>query len=595
VRVPAVRNLQDERARLLIASLADAGVTDGVLSPGSRSTPFVLAAARHGALRCFDVVDERSAAYFALGQARVTGRPTLLICTSGTAGANYLPAVIEAEASYLPLVVLTADRPADLTGCGANQTVDQLKLYGDHVRRFFDLGPGGGSPRALRALRRTAAQAVAVALFPEPGPVHLNARAAKPLEPQEPATEDERRLHDDVDALIGRPPAVAVPRLFPDPGALGDLAAACRAAERGWIVAGPAPLAQAADAPAVVELARRTGYPVLADAASQLRYRGTRDDDVFVDAFGLLLGDDAFRRAHRPDLIVQIGRAPTAPSWDKALGELAGVEHWLLGPHGWNDPQSTATRRLIAEAGPALSRLVELLEPGTASSAWRQAFRDAERRAQQLIDEELAGDELSEGAVARQVVEGLPAAGLLAVGNSLPIREVDVYARGGRPELLVASQRGASGIDGVTSGAFGAAVAAGRPAALLTGDVAFLHDLSGLWAARHVTTPFALVVVQNRGGRIFEMLPLADHPASRGEVFDHWLTPHVYDLAHAAALFGLPFARASTRGALAEALRETLGRPGVTVIEAVVPPSGAAEQNRRLGERLRESATGGTG
>jgi 2-succinyl-5-enolpyruvyl-6-hydroxy-3-cyclohexene-1-carboxylate synthase len=137
--------------------------------------------------------------------------------------------------------------------------------------------------------------------------------------------------------------------------------------------------------------------------------------------------------------------------------------------------------------------------------------------------------------------------------------------------------------------ALGQARVTGRPTLLIC------TDLSGLWAARHVTTPFALVVVQNRGGRIFEMLPLADHPASRGEVFDHWLTPHVYDLAHAAALFGLPFARASTRGALAEALRETLGRPGVTVIEAVVPPSGAAEQNRRLGERLRESATGGTG
>jgi len=591
VRIP-VRNLQDEWAQLLISSLVDAGVRDAVLSPGSRSTPFILAAARHPGLRCHDVVDERSAAYFALGQARVTGRPSLVICTSGTAAANYLPAVIEAAASFTPLVVLTADRPVDLVGCGANQTIDQLKLYGGHVRRFFDLGQGDASPRALRALRRAAAQAVAAALHPEPGPVHLNARARKPLEPREPATDDERRLHDDVGALLGHPLAVAVPRLFPDPGALGDLAAACRAAERGWIVAGPAPPAQAADAPAVAELARRTGFPVLADAASQLRYRGARDDDVFVDAFGLLLGDETFRRAHRPELIVQIGRAPTAASWDKALAELDGAEHWLIGPHGWNDPQSTATRRLIAEAGPAMSRLIELLEARPAPAAWSRAFRDAEQQAQQLIDEELAGDELSEGAVARQVVDSLPAGGLLAVGNSLPIRAVDVYARGGAAELAVASQRGASGIDGVTSGAFGAAVAAGRPAALLTGDVAFLHDLSGLWAARHVASPFALVVVQNRGGRIFEMLPVADHPAAEGEVFDHWLTTHDHDFAHAAALFGLPFARAATRSALADGLWEALARPGVTVIEAVVPPSGAAAQNRRLAKRLRESLAG---
>jgi 2-succinyl-5-enolpyruvyl-6-hydroxy-3-cyclohexene-1-carboxylate synthase len=581
-----VNNLQTEWARLLIGSFADAGVRHVVLSPGSRSTPFVLAAARHPALTCYDVVDERSAAFFALGLARGTERPALLICTSGTAGANYLPAVIEARMSYVPLLVLTADRPLDLVGCGANQTIDQTKLYGDHVRRFFDLGSGDASPRSLRALRRTVAQAVAASLHPEPGAVHLNARAKKPLEPREAATEDERRLRDEVDALLDRPIAAAsAPRLVPDPGVLDGLAAACREKARGLIVAGPAPLSQAGDAEAVFELAARTGFPVLADAASQLRYRGPRREDVlFVDGFGFLLADAAFRERHAPELVLQIGRAPTAAGWEKYLEDNLGCEHWLIGPQGWNDPQSTATHRLAADVGAVVAGLVRRLHGRASKSSWLESFREAEERQQQRIDGELDGEDvLSEGGVAREVVERLPKGALLVVGNSLPIREVDLYGRGGRADALVASQRGASGIDGVTSGAFGAAVAAGRPSVLLLGDVSFLHDLSGLAAARHVTVPFALVVVQNRGGRIFEMLPLAAHPEASGGVFDHWLTPHDHDFSHAAALFGLAFVRVGTRQSLREALEKALASQGVTVVEAVVPPHGAVEQNRRLG------------
>lgn len=591
-----MENLQTEWARLLIGSLADAGIRDVVLSPGSRSTPFVLAAARHPALTCYDVVDERSAAFFALGQARVTARPSLTLCTSGTAGANYLPAVIEARMSFVPLLVLTADRPLDLTGCGANQTIDQTKLYGDHVRRFFELGSGDASLRALRALRRTVAQAVAASLGPEPGAVHLNARARKPLEPREAATEAERRLRDQVDALLGRPIAAApAPRLLPEPGVLDELAAVCRERTRGVIVAGPAPLAQAGAAAAVFELAARTGYPVLADSTSQLRYRGPRRDDVvFADGFGFLLADEAFRRRHAPELVLQIGRAPTAAAWERYVEENPDCAHWLIGPHGWNDPQSTATHRLAADVGAVAAGVVERLEISPPSprgalpsrphtDSWSSSFREAEERLERRIDETLDVEYvLSEGGVARQVVESLPRGALLIVGNSLPIREVDLYGRGGGADAFVASQRGASGIDGVTSGALGAAVAGRCPSVLLTGDISFLHDLSGLAAARHVTVPFALVVVQNCGGRIFEMLPLAAHSEVRGEIFDHWLTPHDHDFSNAASLFGVPFVRVGTRQGLQEALQKALASPGVTVIEAVVPPHGAVEQNRRL-------------
>ncbi|HRI55183.1 MAG TPA: 2-succinyl-5-enolpyruvyl-6-hydroxy-3-cyclohexene-1-carboxylic-acid synthase, partial [Pseudomonadota bacterium] len=234
-------NLLAEWARLLLGSLAAAGVREVVVSPGARSTPFVCAAHAEPQLRCWDVIDERAAAFFALGQARVTGRPSLLICTSGTAGAHYLPAVIEAGAAHLPLLVLTADRPFELQDCGAPQTIDQIKLLGGHARRFFELGMPDPSDLSLRALRRLAAQAVLTTTWPTPGAVHLNARARKPLEPQSVHTSDEVALRARVDELLQAPLLRAYPpRAVPAPAGVAAAAQLCRSARRGLIICGPA-------------------------------------------------------------------------------------------------------------------------------------------------------------------------------------------------------------------------------------------------------------------------------------------------------------------------------------------------------------------
>ncbi len=310
----ALANLQAEWARLLIDSFAAAGVRDVVISPGSRSTPLVLAAVGHPNLRCRDIVDERSAAFFALGQGRVTGCPTLLLPTSGTAGANYFPAVIEASASHVPLVVLTADRPVELAACGANQTIDQLKLFGDHVREFFDLGAAEAAPRALRALRRTVAQAVFASRYPRPGAVHFNARLRKPLEPASADSAEERALASAVDALVNRPaPRPAAPLRLPDGSQVDDLANACRLTEHGLIVCGPAALAQAGARSLIAELGRRTGFPVLREAASQVRFAPelASDDVIAVDGFDTLLKSERFRAGVVPELIIQIGPCPT--------------------------------------------------------------------------------------------------------------------------------------------------------------------------------------------------------------------------------------------------------------------------------------------
>jgi 2-succinyl-5-enolpyruvyl-6-hydroxy-3-cyclohexene-1-carboxylate synthase len=585
-------HLQTQWSRLLIGSFADAGVEDVVLSPGSRSTPFVAAAVRHPRLRCWDVIDERSAAFFALGQARATGRPSLLLCTSGTAAASYFPAVVEAGAARVPLLVLSADRPIELADCGANQTVDQLKLYGGHARRFFDLGVADASPHALRALRRTAAQAVFASRHPEPGAVHLNARARKPLEPRAASSEDERRLAGTVDRLLTRPLARPSPPEARTAAAdVAELAEACLR-ERGLIVCGPAPVAGGADPRTLARIGGLTGFPVYCEPASQGRFRGAAEDRgaVFVDALDALLHGPGFRDAMAPELVLQIGRPPTSKAFERYLEAHPDRQHWVVAPHGWNDSRSTADRLLFADVGPALDALESALgerlhEPRR--SAWSRAFRDAEERAWREVEAELAAaEELSEGAVARAVVAGLPEAALLALGNSLPIRQVDTWCRGGLADVRVGSQRGASGIDGLISGAAGAASRWDRPTVLLIGDVSFLHDLGGLAVASRVESPLVIVVVQNRGGRIFEQLPLAAEPSIDGGLFDHWTTPHDLDFSHAAALFDLPFERAETLAELERALRRALRHAGASVVEAVVPASGAVAQNRRLWRRI---------
>lgn len=666
--VGVAHNLQAQWARLLLGSFADVGVREVVVSPGSRSTPFVLAAIGHPELRCHDVVDERAAAYFALGIARRQGRPALLICTSGTAGANYLPAVIEAGASHLPLLVLTADRPVELAHCAANQTIDQLKLYGDHARRFFDLGLADANPRALRALRRVVAQGVAASLYPLPGAVHFNARARKPLEPPSDAADAECALEAAVDRLLERPIVrPALPPLYPNPDAVAALAESCRRELRGLIVVGPravgkyqttaeewAELARLDeeghkdedldDEPAdqgglypvddtnhqgwcsLVRLAEALGFPVLVDPASQLRYRGSDPqarpngevarhmgvavDDLmaprppFVDTFDALLRQERVVAGLVPRLILQIGRGPTSGAWERYLERHGDAEHWVITEHGWPDAVSTADHLVWGGMGEVLNSLrhvVEVDSPGELApdspeqrwreNPWLRSWLDADRRARQALDQVLAATPgLSEGAVARTVAEGLSDGALLVVGNSLPIRQLDLWVPGHGPWLRVASQRGTSGIDGVVSGAAGSALVHDGPAALLVGDVSFLHDLSGLATVRRVRTPLALVVVQNRGGRIFEQLPVARHPiitqAEEGGRLDHWLTPHDADFEHAARLHHLPFLRVRTLAELEAALAQALSHPGATLIEAMVPEQGAARQIAALGERL---------
>lgn len=565
-------NLLTVWADALLGALAQAGVRDVVVSPGSRSTPFLLAAARRDDLTLHPVIDERAASFYALGLARVTGAPPLLLCTSGTAPAHYYPAVIEASEAALPLVVLSADRPTELTGTGAPQTTDQRQLYGDHARAFVELGDADPTPRALRAMRSAAARAVETAVGPLPGPVQINARARKPLEPAAASSDEGRAL----EALAASLPPASIGRRRLARPELGAVCEALSASRRVAMVAGPLGL----DAPrdAVLAVCETIGAALWAEAGSQLR---------FVDRSGLLVAD-AFdlwlRGPHEaaPDVILELGGTPTSAAYARWLDAAPPVRRFVLGGTRHRDPSGAAEAVLLGELDEIVTRLASVgaREP---DPDFARATRAAERRAWDAVEAALTPD--AEGAIVRAVIGALPNGALLGLGNSLPIRHADRFVPGGG-DLRVITQRGVNGIDGWIAGLAGAAQADGGPGAWIVGDVTAAHDLSSLALAAQVKAPVALVVIDNGGGRIFEQLPIASRDLPDG-AFDLFTTPPRVRFDLAAEAYGVRYAAAEDAESARAAVRESLVRPGVTLVHVKVAPSAASALEARLREALR--------
>lgn len=580
-------NLHIAWAKLFVGALASAGVTEVVLSPGSRSTPLLIAVSEEPRLRLHVIVDERSAAFFALGQARVSGRPSLLVCTSGTAGAHWLPAVIEASQSFVPMIALTADRPWELQGAAAPQTIDQRALFGGFVRHFADLGEPDAAPAALRAVPRLAAQAVARALSPTPGPVHVNARFRKPLDPQRVDAAEPWEAQVGALAERGGPTSYASQPL-PAARAVVDIADRLGAAERGIIVCGPAPLAAAEGRDVILDLARRSGFAIFAEATSQIRFGGDRAGVVLLSNGEVMR---SLRGREAPDVIVALGAPPTSAAYADMCAASPAAARFVIAPHGWNDPEGDATALIQADPA-AFARAVAPRLPARIGPPrpWVAAIARADARAQAIVDRALAGP-LSEGAVARALVASCPEGARIAVGNSTPVRDLDACCPSSARELRVLHQRGASGIDGLVSGAAGAASVAGAPVALLLGDLSLFHDLAALSLLGRASEALVVVVVQNGGGRIFEQLPIARAIApdllERG-----FVTPTPVRFDQAAAAFGVTYARADTREALDEALSRAWASGGATLIEAVVAPHGGAAMAARIKAEIGRDAGG---
>ncbi len=595
---------QFQRARLLVGALMQAGVRRAVTSPGSRSTPLVLAAldAAAAGLDVASIIDERAAGFFALGQARATGMPTVLICTSGTAPAHYLPAMMEAREAGVPLIALTADRPMELMDCGAPQTTDQAKLFGSVVSHFAEVDLAGPvDPLSLRSLRRTAVQAVFRSRWPRGGAVHLNVRARKPLERSEAVESD--RLAAAVDELLGEPLEVGPRMVGPDPEVLGEAVRLCRQAQRGLIVAGPLALPPpeareaASDVLGLGELARRTGFPLLAEATSQSRFvEGSAAGEAccLADCLGAAWAANGGSALSAPDLILQVGAAPVSTGTQRLL-ESCGAPQVVVSDGTWTDPAGLGSVFLLGDVGTTIASLcsdLESVSPAAAAEPWRRDVLALCRRFQGTVANLVAGSGpggFHDGEVIDRAVAAMPSGALLMLGNSLPVRLVETWVGRTERRIWVASQRGLGGIDGLVAGFLGSLSTGEFPAgALVVGDVSLLHDLDGLAAASEYGDgpPAVIVVIDNGGGRIFERLPIASTEVFRGPEGRHWLTPHRVDFTALARAFGLPCARVDTAPALEREFAAAMGRRGVSLVVAPTVPGALAQSEEALSRAM---------
>jgi 2-succinyl-5-enolpyruvyl-6-hydroxy-3-cyclohexene-1-carboxylate synthase len=567
----------------VVEALRNGGVADAVVCPGSRSAPLVLAIDRHG-LRTHVVIDERAGGYFALGLAKASRRPVAIVTTSGTATANLHPAVLEAYHARVPLVILTADRPPELRDAGAPQTVDQIRIFGTAARWFHEVGAPSADLDGLVYTAALGTRAAATALGPPAGPVHLNFAFREPLIP-EPEVVAAPVASPGLPAA--RDPAArdpAPPVRYPAPETIERIARILKPLRRGLIACGPENATREL-APAIARLAAATGYPVLADPASQVRY-GAHDRARIVGAYDGFLRSPRWALGHSPEVILQFGAPLTSKAFHQYLAAHPRALRILVDPAGeWREPSRRAAECVAAEPAVFASLLAEALFPGAdAPAAWSEAFARAERAARAAVEEHRAElGPLTEGTIFPSLLEAAPEETIVYVGNSMPIRDLDLHAPASAAAVRVLANRGVSGIDGVLSSALGASAAGDAPVLAILGDLSFHHDLNGLAALREGRAHATIVVVNNDGGGIFSFLPASRHTA----VFERYFgTPHGLDLERAAALYGLRYARPRRGVDLAEAVAASLAARETTLLEVRSDRSENVALHRRLTSRI---------
>ena len=559
-------------ASIVAEELYRSGVRTVCISPGSRSTPLVIAFAELRD-RCDDFqvlvhIDERSSSFFALGVAKRQAAPVALLCTSGTAAANYYPAIIEAYYSRIPLIVLTADRPPEMRDCGSGQTIDQINIYGKHVRYFFEVGTPEISGFRLRYLRSLIGRSVSIAKGngdTVAGAVHLNFPFADPLAPI-PIESDipENLALNSPEAILGSPSGEAYSNIIAglrvlDTNAIATIANQIISHPRGVIVVG------VYDAPpefveAVRHLARATGYPLLIEATGAER----RGEIGHYDSF---LRSPQFAQTHAPELVIRFGAMPTSKSYMTWLNHHINCQQIIVGSTN-SDPTHGLTQALNVYSVSFCEQLATYLEnytqPVWQDRQWRLDFDLAESLAQQAIAKALEGmEELFDGKVYAELAQILPDYSAIYVASSTPIRDLDTFFHSDRA-ITVLANRGANGIDGTLSSALGAAWASDRPMVLICGDLAFYHDLNGLLAAQKYAINLTVILLNNDGGGIFHLLPIAQFEETFEEFFG---TAHGLDFAPIITAYGCEHIPIRDWQHFHQAMQSSLQSVGTKVLE----------------------------
>lgn len=600
--------------------LTRAGVHHVIVCPGSRSTPLALAFAAQPHLRVWMQIDERSAAFFALGMAKRLGEPVALLCTSGTAAANFYPAIVEARLTHVPLLALTADRPPELREVGAPQAIDQNHLYGPHVKWYAEAALPEATNAALRYIRTLADRAVALTQAIPAGPVHLNFPFREPLTPEPgPLPPIAERDHD---AWQGRPDGAPYTRVTdtplaaPDSATIARLAAEFATAPRGLIVVGPLglPDAEALTAP-LLALASGLGYPILADPLSQLRRLADTADDprLILSRYDAFLRSDRFIAAAQPQIVVRFGAMPVSKPLLQYLQRYPQVRQIIVdGAGAWPEPTQLAAEIIHADPGEVCVALTPGPAPtgsgrrmdapgvrsgdgGVEKSAWLARWQAVEAATRAAMAPAIDGFEATfEGRVFTELAAVAPENTTLCVGNSMPVRDLDTFFWGAEFPLRIIGNRGANGIDGVVSMALGVSAAerviaeAGgksegqappQRVALVIGDLSLYHDMNGLLAARLHGLNLTIILVNNDGGGIFSFLPQANYPDSFETLFG---TPTGLDFAQVARLYGARYSHAITWADFRLALSDGLSDGGLALIEVTSDRALNVAQHRQL-------------
>jgi 2-succinyl-5-enolpyruvyl-6-hydroxy-3-cyclohexene-1-carboxylate synthase len=564
------RNVNALWCSVLAETLHHCGVRHAVISPGSRSTPLAFAFAAHAGIEATPVLDERSAGFFALGIAKRTRVPTVLVCTSGTAAANFLPAVIEAHESGVPLLVLTADRPPELRFCGAGQTIDQQKLYGDRVNHFQEIAVPEARLDMLGYLRQAAAHACARTLVARPGPVHLNFPFRDPLPPISDGLRQEEFSSQLGESFFSHLAPTSKAEIRP------VVVPQLPATRRGLVLAGPMedqePEGYAA---ACIGVAEKLGWPLLADALSPVRSNVPPGASV-ITAYDAILRSPAIAAALKPQAVLLLEGYPTS----KVLREwLAGIPELIVlraaEDFANRDPLHAATRELRC----GVRTLVGLVSgEKRQKDPYAARWVELESIARTNLDQKVERlDSWFEGSVARLLQESLPGKTPLFIANSMPVRDVEYFFGAKTKGPRVTFNRGANGIDGTLSTALGIAHG-GMPAVLLTGDLALLHDSNGFLIHPKLRGSLTIVLINNQGGGIFEHLPVSrfDPP------FEEFVAmPQSVDFSRLAAAHGVEHRLMADVGELASALRK-LPDSGVRILEVRTDRKMDAATRKRL-------------
>ena len=554
-----------------VAELVQTGVTDAVVSPGSRSTPMAMVMAEHPRLNVHIHVDERSAAFFALGIAKASGKPVAILCTSGTAAANYFPAVAEANISRIPLIVITSDRPHELRDVGAPQAIDQIHLYGHHVKWFAEMAVPENSDEMLHYVRSVCGRAAATALQAPSGPVHLNFPFREPLIP---------RINDEnVFQLKERPRRYVNVRngsLTIDKNDLREIAASLNEHEKGMIVCGQ--IEDPAFKEMVLELADRLNFPILADPLSQLR-SGSHSTENVIDAYDTFLRSGEAKDYLKPTIVLRFGSMPVSKALTIFLKENHQAEHLVVdGGGGWRDPAALSTEMIYCNETIFCQQLLSELKANK-----NQQYLHKWQALNRLTKENLTAirdtAELSEPRLFYQLAEMLPENANLFVGNSMPIRDLDSFFHNNRKSIRILANRGANGIDGTVSTALGAASVSQQPSYLVLGDLTFFHDLNGLLAAKLYDINMTIIVINNNGGGIFSFLPQAEHPKHFELLFG---TPLDLDFEHVVRMYNGKFTRIQDWDHFGAVMESSKTTHGLNVIEVVTKRDRNTEEHRKM-------------